>query len=246
MANPQTQNGHIKIANEIWDKLNKIRLSDGERRCLGVVMRKTYGWNKTSDQISIRQFQELSGLSRRCVCKSTSSLVSRGILGREQIGTSAQTCTSCATKYWMAKDYEKWTGSAQTCTSARTGNLLVSKRAPTKDTIQKTLYIASNKPARTKNEPNPDIKLCFDYWAVMFNKKTGDKYIFDFGKDGAIFKNLLKILSKDEVFNLIDKFFNSEDKFISSAGYTIGVFKSQINKLKTKTINRGGASSRPL
>lgn len=62
----------------------------------------------------------------------------------------------------------------------------------------------------------------------VFNKD----YVASFGKDGRIFKDLLKIIPQAELISLIDKFFKSTDKFIQDSGYTVGVFKTQINKLQ--------------
>lgn|SRR3990167_1588971 len=67
----------------------------------------------------------------------------------------------------------------------------------------------------------------------LYKQKTGHEYIADFGKDGAIFKSLLKIVPEDELKTLIDRFFESADDFIIKAGFTIGVFKTQVNKLRT-------------
>ena len=72
------------------------------------------------------------------------------------------------------------------------------------------------------------------HFYTVYKKKTGLEYVAQFGKDGAIFKNLLKTHAEAEVIALIDKFFVSQDPFILKAGFTVGVFQSQINKLQTK------------
>ena len=141
MANPQKENGFVPIANEIVDALCRTRLSSAETQILFVVLRKTYGWKKPDDHISLSQFQQLTNLTRRGVCKAVSSLVNRRILGREQKGTSS------STKYWFIKNYDKWTAREQIGTSEQlfprtreqTGIQLGNKLAPTIDTIQKTL-----------------------------------------------------------------------------------------------------------
>lgn len=47
MASPQTENGHIDIANEIADKFCSYRLSGQEWQILWVLLRKTWGWKKS-------------------------------------------------------------------------------------------------------------------------------------------------------------------------------------------------------
>jgi len=61
MANPQPENGHTDIANEIIEALWKINLSSYEWRVLLYLLRKTYGWHKKTDQISLSQFSGKSG-----------------------------------------------------------------------------------------------------------------------------------------------------------------------------------------
>ena len=75
MANPQRENGHIDIANEIADRLCSFRLSGQEWQVLWVILRKTWGWlenknnhdgqKKKSDWISLTQFSEMTGIDRR-------------------------------------------------------------------------------------------------------------------------------------------------------------------------------------
>lgn len=139
MASPQKENGYTPIANEILEALARTNLSSGESRILRVVFRKTYGWTKPNDQISLSIFTQMTGMTRRGVCKSISSLVSRRILAREQKGTSF------VTKYWVIKDYDKWLAREQkgtseqkdTSTREREGILLGNRKAPTITTIQK-------------------------------------------------------------------------------------------------------------
>ena len=58
MANPQRENGHVDIANEIMDKLCRYRIPGEVRQVMDTVFRKTYGWNKKADRISLSQFCE--------------------------------------------------------------------------------------------------------------------------------------------------------------------------------------------
>jgi len=80
MANPQIENGHTKIANEIMEALSKINLSPYEMRVLLVIMRKTYGWGKKSDKIPLSQIVEITGIAKPNVSRAMKSLVSRSIV----------------------------------------------------------------------------------------------------------------------------------------------------------------------
>ena len=147
MANPQSENGHADIANEILEALCKINLSSYQSRVLNAIFRKTYGWNKKSDWISNSQLVELTELKKQHVSRALSELKKRNMIIREGFNTSFQ------------KDYDQWqelprkvtklpkevtvtnTGNSVT----NTGNAVTStgahKRNYTKETIQKNIYI---------------------------------------------------------------------------------------------------------
>ena len=87
--------------------------------------------------------------------------------------------------------------------------------------------LVGDKPADSR------VKGIIDYFFNKHLKERREKYHIDGGKDGAIIKNLLKTFTQKEIIDKIDAFFTSGDAFIEKAGYSIGVFKSQVNKLKT-------------
>lgn len=61
-CSPQAENGHVDIANEIAEALCRTQLSGHESRVLWALLRKTYGWHKKTDNISLTQFQAITGL----------------------------------------------------------------------------------------------------------------------------------------------------------------------------------------
>lgn len=97
MANPQTENGFTKIANEVFEELVKTALLGSEFQICFFVIRKTYGFNKKEDIISLTQFEKGTNLSRPTVVKSLKNLVSRNILKRSE-----------SLIYKFNKDYESW------------------------------------------------------------------------------------------------------------------------------------------
>jgi hypothetical protein len=82
-------------------------------------------------------------------------------------------------------------------------------------------------------EKQPTDKV-FDYFCLKYKATLNKDFVANFGKDKKLIKDLLNIIKENELIPLIDRFFASDDEFIQKAGYTIGVFKSQINKLNTK------------
>lgn len=72
---------HTQIPNEIFDEwLPKLGLA--ELKVLMVIMRKTFGWHKIRDRISLGQLEKLTGLERRHILKATKTLSEKGLISK--------------------------------------------------------------------------------------------------------------------------------------------------------------------
>ena len=97
----------------------------------------------------------------------------------------------------------------------------------------------NDKNVKKKDSSLSAVKTLIDFYHDSFVKKFGEKPVIDGKKDGAIIKGLLGTYSEEKLKGLIGAFFESTDQFIVNSGYTIGVFKTQINKL-ISTGGKGG------
>jgi len=131
MANPQLENGHIKIANDIWDALAKIRISGEEWQVLNVILRKTYGWNKKQDHISLSQFVLATGLKKPNIVRARQKLLSKKIIVIKKDN-------QLNVIYRFNKDFDSWKPLSKKITVIKKDNTSLSKKIPTKDTVQKT------------------------------------------------------------------------------------------------------------
>lgn len=102
MANVQPENGTLRIANELAEALCRVDLSPCESRVLWVIFRKTYGWRKSEDVISLSQFQKLTGLYRASVCRAIQSLKVKNIIFIEKVGK--------LNMFKIQKNYDLWVG----------------------------------------------------------------------------------------------------------------------------------------
>ena len=59
------ENGYTRISNEILEALAKVNIGLGNAQMIYAILRKTYGWHKKADQISISQLSEATGMSKR-------------------------------------------------------------------------------------------------------------------------------------------------------------------------------------
>ena len=109
MANPQKENGHVEIANEIIEELARVNLSAYEWRVLMIVLRKTYGWQKKTDRISLSQIAKATGIQRPHVVRAKKTLIDKKLLIERQgeIGPN--------------KNYEQWQSPGYPGTDLGTG-----------------------------------------------------------------------------------------------------------------------------
>jgi len=104
MASPQLENGFFQIANEIAEAMSKINLSAYESRVVWYLLRKTYGWGKKTDWISLSQFESEIDLDRRLVYRALTELAAKGMVIKNK--------TEGRVTYGYQKDYDTWIKSA--------------------------------------------------------------------------------------------------------------------------------------
>jgi phage replication O-like protein O len=76
---------YTQTPNELFDYwLPKLKLV--ELRVLMVIFRKTFGWHKTRDRISLSQLQNLTGSHHQDIAKATFKLEQLGLITKEVLG----------------------------------------------------------------------------------------------------------------------------------------------------------------
>lgn len=143
-ATPQTDKGFIRIAtgnseNDILMALAGAKLGGTELSIILCIIRKTWGWSKKEDWISLTQFEKYTKRSRQTIVNAINQLVKKNILVKKTI-------PGIKTVYGFNKNFSSWehllvkktvpvqktsTTSKENCTP------LVKKTRPTKDTITK-------------------------------------------------------------------------------------------------------------
>jgi hypothetical protein len=78
------------------------------------------------------------------------------------------------------------------------------------------------------------VKEFIDFYFQELKGRFGIESIIEDGKDGALIKRLLQKIDFNQLKTLLVDFLDSDDPFIQKSGYTIGVFKSVIQKLRIK------------
>lgn len=147
MANVQAENGYTRIANEVLEALVKVRLPPSEKDILFFIIRKTYGYGKKQDRVSLTQFEKGTKLSRPTIVKALKNLISRKMVVRAGLLLG------------FNKDYENWVVRAGLLVKAPN---IFGKGGFTK--IGKGGFTHKRKKKLTKeNTAKADIKMDIDY-----------------------------------------------------------------------------------
>lgn len=96
MPQPQLENGYIRIASELIDQLLRINLSAYQNRVLLAIIRKTYGYNKKEDWVSVSQLVGMTGMRQSHVSRTKKELLQRKLV------------TSLGNKMGIQKDSSLW------------------------------------------------------------------------------------------------------------------------------------------
>lgn len=99
-ASPQVEDGYTRISNELLGALVLADLSKQQWEVLMAIIRKTYGFNKTEDDIALSQLSTMTDGDRGNHSRVINSLVERRILNRAK-GRHSFTLG-------LNKDYSQW------------------------------------------------------------------------------------------------------------------------------------------
>lgn len=160
MPGPQLENGHIRIANELWEALTRIRIPGEASQVLMAITRLTWGWGKKTDTISIKQLHEATGIPKPRIIRARKKLIDMNLINVAQKGNKK------APSYCFNKHYSTWKTLPKKATSktlpkkatgvAQKGNETLPKKATSLITNHKAIKTI----LQSKQEP------------IEFDKKT--------------------------------------------------------------------------
>lgn len=136
MANPQKKKGFTQMGNDIMEALARIRIPGESRQVLDVIIRKTCGFHKKEDMISLSQFHLATGIKKPSIIRAIKLLRSMNLIYKKTKGWIAS--------YKINTDIWSWKPLAKKLTVSKKANECLqksksafTKKLPTKETITK-------------------------------------------------------------------------------------------------------------
>lgn len=103
-------NGYTKVDNWLFDTVMPS-VKPNTFKVVAAIVRKTAGWNKPTDVISLSEFHKITGISsRRTLCDAIDDAISEGFIKRAERGGSFEYCTIGSTET-VPDQYRNGTGS---------------------------------------------------------------------------------------------------------------------------------------
>jgi len=102
---PQLEDGHIRIANDLWDAWMSADLTGAENRVLMFMLRQSYGWARkdTAHYCGRGAIRDALSLNRATVTRAIKGLRLKHLITIKQRGGIGQ-----PTVYEIQKDWRKW------------------------------------------------------------------------------------------------------------------------------------------
>lgn len=128
-TSPQVEDGHTRLANELLEAMCLAGFSARQWAIVMAVVRKTFGYGKKSDDISLGQLSSMTGIAKPHASRAVNSLVAAGVL-RRSAGTFGNSLS-------LNKRYKQWSLVGPAAGVADSVTLGLPNRQPQKETLQK-------------------------------------------------------------------------------------------------------------
>lgn len=222
---PQLEDGYTQIANEIVEALAECMPGFTEGQIIWYVLRKTYGWHKKEDKISISQIVKATKKSKRAVIYALQNLESKKmiLIQRTTINGEKQSNNIQFNKLysqWVvqniapqvlknrnqarissAKEYiSKRVVQKNVKSSAKDGNLVVQNKTQNSNSFAHTKETIQK--IYTKETITKDIS---EVLSAFANVNPSYKQFFPNKTQRACTKRLLEQYGKEKILNLIER-----------------------------------------
>lgn len=243
---PQLENGYVRIANDLLDAILRFPFSKRELLIVMAVIRKTYGYGKKSDDMTMTQLAELTGIQRSHVGETVKELEAKNVfLIRD--GEYGKIIA-------IHKHYKLWkevpvSGGSQIRNVPKTGNegsqngkrvfpkqeILVPETGHTKDNpkkqLQKTTPIGCTAPS-VAAAPPPSAETWRAY-AGAYEQRYGVPPVRNAKVSGQL-AELVKRVGAEDAPHVAAFYVTHNSAFYVARGHAVGNLLADAEKLRTE------------
>lgn len=231
------KDGHIQIPNKLWDAYCGFRIPGEVRQVIDTVIRKTYGWHKQEDQISLDQFVEITGLKKPHIIRAKKMAIIHKLITQKGNGSlslnkdpgewipfTRSVARNGNREATVAKKGNSTVLPKRVISVAKKGKKPLPEMVPTKDNIKDTIkdsIPAGAGPTISKDHFIARMKHELDYLEIKMDTIPNPAREVKF-----IRKMLARGFTEDKIFNTWSlKVINLHGEFISMS-YVDGIIGS--------------------
>jgi len=199
---PQLEDGFTQIANEIIEALAKCMPGFTEGQIIYAILRKTYGWHKKKDQISISQLIKMTGKSKRMIIYALQNLEAKKMIHIKRTVLNGEKQSNII---MFNKNYQEWVvqGLAPQVERRRQYDRLSSARLGKKvvqDSVKKVNNLAHTKETIQKIITKDNINRIIPYFEKV---NPSYKRIFSNTSQRASLQRLVSQYGEERIKNLL-------------------------------------------
>lgn len=102
MASPQTENGYIRIANELFEAVYMhFDFTKRQIKVISAIIRNTYGWNRKECTMTLREIESETGLKYQHIYPVINELVEMNVIKVLDTSSTGRT-------FKLNKNYSEW------------------------------------------------------------------------------------------------------------------------------------------
>jgi phage replication O-like protein O len=223
---PQTEDGYTRIANELLDAILFARLGGQQLAVVMAVVRKTYGYNKRSDEIGLSQIHKMTNIDKANLSRTIGQLVDMRVLHR--IAGRYAHCLSLNKHYrqWQLDDHLRLSIQQPPVVESTTDGVVESTtEGLSNQQPQKTTPKDNNQKTTPKETLSRSLRERFEiFWAAYPKRKskaTAEKAFAKLNPSEQLFKDLVAglELAKTSADWVNPKFIPHAATWLNAAGW---------------------------
>lgn len=157
--------GYTRLPNEFLEAVARIRIPGEAAQVFWAIVRKTYGWGKKEDMITLTQFSLATGIKKPEICRALRKLEAMNAIGKKANGKGVN--------YHILNDYSNWKVLAKKPT--------VGEKAKTR--LRKSQNVLAKKPTKGESYTISGVKETVTKENVQKKTVVGEKHNDNTGKE---------------------------------------------------------------
>jgi len=232
--NLQIDDGNFtRVHNRILEELAKVQLSGHETRIVFALWRKTYGWQKKEDFISVSQFQEITGLNKVRISETIRKLKRKNLVTENR--------NSNGVVYGFNKRFTTWRKLQKTVTVTENRK---SSYGKTEELLRKTVTENRRDSSKNGHHETPKETITKEKEIYMSGESPDDSPILNLEKKKSYLSEIKEIFSywQEIFYHPQAKLSNDRRAKIKARfaeGYTVDQLKKAIDGCKASAYHMG-------